>query len=88
MIPSITSEQRDALAARRGRVVYFVDVVTHEEFAVLPAETYRQVAPLLDPNESFDPRDLYPLIDEAWKPLYEETALDVYEQDYLAPPQR
>jgi len=31
MTPQFTPEQRDALIAQHGHVVYFVDVVTHEE---------------------------------------------------------
>ncbi len=87
MPQQFTPEQRDALIAHHGHVVYFVDVVTQEEYAVLPAETFRQVEPLLDPHEAFDPQAFTPLVDAAWQPILDDTALDVYAEDYLAPRQ-
>lgn len=89
MATNFTPEQRDALVAQHGRVVYFLDVVTHEEYAVLPAEQFRQVAPLLDPKEEIDVSEFYPLIAESWASILDDTALnlDVYEQQYLAPRQ-
>jgi hypothetical protein len=87
MTPQFTPEQRDALIAQHGHVVYFVDVVTREEYAVLPAEQFRQVEPLLDTQESLDPREFYPLVDQAWQPILDDSALDEYAEDYLAPRQ-
>jgi hypothetical protein len=88
MAPHFTPEQRAVLIAQHGRVVYFVDVVTQEEYAVLPAEQFRQVAPLLDPQEEFKASEFYPLIAESWTPILNDPALDIYDQDYLAPPQQ
>lgn len=87
MTPQFTPEQRAALNAQHGHVVYFVDVVTHEEYAVVPADKFRQVEPLLDAQESINPAEFYPLIDQGWQPILDDSALDTYAEDYLAPRQ-
>jgi len=45
------------------------------------------VEPLLDPQESINPAEFYPLIDQCWQPILDDTALDVYAEAYLAPRQ-
>lgn len=87
MSPQLTPEQHEAVAAQPGRVVYFVDAVTNEQFAVIPAKTFEKLQALFDPGESLDTRDFYPAVDEAWRPILEDTALDVYAADVPAPPQ-
>lgn len=34
-----------------------------------------------------DIREFYPLIEQAWAPIYNDAALDMYAQGHLAPPQ-
>ncbi|MBI1346291.1 hypothetical protein GC163_08365 [bacterium] len=87
MSPRLTPEQHEAVAAEPGRVVYFIDAITNEQFAVIPKKTFEQLQALFDPTEELNPADFLPAVDEAWRPILEDTALDVYAADVSSPPQ-
>ncbi len=88
MSPQLTPEQHDAVTAQAGRVVYFVDALTSEQFAVIPAKTFEKLQALFDPPASLAARDFYPLTDDAWRPILEDAALDAYAEELSTPSQR
>lgn len=88
MAPQLTPEQNEALNAHPGTVVYFVDAQSEKEYAVIPAEIFQRVRALLDPQEVLDSRDFYPAVNQAWQPIIDDTAMDVYEQDLPKTPQQ
>lgn len=87
MSAHLTPEQHDAVTAKSGRVVYFIDVQTQQQYAVIPAEIFHKVEAFCDPEEKLDARASYPLVDEAWKPILDDTALDVYAEGVAFPSQ-
>ena len=84
MAPQLTEEQHRAVTTQPGRVVYFVDAATQQQYAVIPAETFQKVQALFDPLEMLDPREIYPLVDSAWQAILDDAALDVYEDEIPA----
>jgi hypothetical protein len=85
MSPQLTPEQHEAVTARSGCVVYFVDAQTQQQYAVIPAETFQRVQAFCDPEEICKASDTYALADEAWKPILADTALDVYAEGVSSP---
>ena len=93
MTPRLTDEQRDALAAATGPAVEVEDAVTHVKYVLLPAETYERVRSAVEPaadadangDEEYDPSWAYPLVAEALAEVWDDPAMDVY-NDYDAAP--
>lgn len=81
MNPQLTHEQHEAIEADPGKVVYFVDVATQQQYAVIPMETFEKVKALLDPHEVLEARDFYPLVNQSWQSILDDSAMDIYEQD-------
>ncbi len=88
MSPQLTPEQHEGVTAQAGRVDDFVDALTSKQFAVIPAKTFEKRQALLDPPASLEARDFYPLTDDAWRPILEDAALDVYAEELSTPSQR
>jgi hypothetical protein len=64
MTPKLSDEQREAVQQHPNQAVYVVDTVTHNQYVLLPAETYRKVQALIAGGE-FDPDEFMPLVHEA-----------------------
>jgi hypothetical protein len=81
MTPKLTDELRQAIEEGGGAPLYLVDS-TNNRYVLLHADQFDRLKGLLV-EDDFDPRAMYPLIDEAMKEGWDEPAMDVYD-DYDA----
>jgi hypothetical protein len=72
MILNLTDDQRQAIEEHGGTPIPFFDVATNSSYVLIRAEQYEKVRALLE-EEDFDPREVYPFIDEVMR---EDDALD------------
>ena len=63
MTPKLTDDLRQAIEEHGGNPLYLVDA-TNNRYVLLRADEYEKIQALLEDQDP-DPRDLYPLIDEA-----------------------
>lgn len=61
------------------RPLVVVDEKTHAEYVLLPAAAYERLRALLG-DEPFDIRDTYPAQDRALRAIWDDPALDVYNE--------
>jgi hypothetical protein len=81
MTPKLTDDLRQALEEGDGAPLYLVDS-TNNRYVLLHADQFDKLKALFVEDE-FDPRAMYPLIDEAMKEGWDDPAMDVYD-DYDA----
>jgi hypothetical protein len=79
MAPKLTDEQRDALNREPGRPVQVVDPATNAVFYLVSGEQFSHLKALLEP-EPFDIRDTYAAQDHALRSVWDDPALDIYNE--------
>jgi hypothetical protein len=82
MTPTITDDQRQALAEGQGAPVYVVDTATQATFVLIPAESYQRIRALFGGDDPFDIRDTYAIQDQAAEQAWshpEDAAYDSYD---------
>jgi len=77
MAPKLTDEQRTAVDECGGRPVLVVDPRSNRVFYLLSQDQFSQIQTLLDVNE-WDVRDTYVAQQEALREVWDDPALDVY----------
>src|SRR4051794_28038310 len=85
MTPKLTDDQRQAIEARGGAPVFLVDATTNANYVLLRAEQYEKIKALFGEDaEDFDPRALYPHVEQSFgRAGWDDPAMDVY-NDYDA----
>ena len=85
MTPKLTDDLRQAIEERGGMPVYLVDATTNAGYVLLRAEQFEKVKALFgEDGEEFDPRVLYPLIEQSFgRAGWNDPAMDDY-NDYDA----
>ena len=66
MTAKLSDELRQALKKQPDRPLTVEDDQTHKLYVLLPVETYQKVQSLIYDDSDFDPREAYPLIDQAF----------------------
>ncbi|MEX0676489.1 MAG: hypothetical protein WD063_05405 [Pirellulales bacterium] len=79
MAPKLTDEQRTALNQQGGQPVQVVDPSTQAIFYLVSDDQFNQVRSLLEP-EPFDIRETYAAQDRALRSVWDDPALDVYNE--------
>ncbi|MBI3837129.1 MAG: hypothetical protein HY288_04245 [Planctomycetia bacterium] len=79
MAPKLSDEQRDAVETQGGRPVQIVDPATLATFYLISEEQFNQVRSLLE-AEAFDIRETYAAQDQALRPIWDDPALDIYNE--------
>jgi hypothetical protein len=78
----LSKDQRDELAQRAGEPVRVVDPATQKEYVIVPIDLFDRVRALLG-DEQFDIRETYAAQETALAKVWDDPALDVY-NDYDA----
>ena len=81
MMPRLSDEQRAAIRAQPGSVVFVEDAETAETYALVPQRVFQALRGLFDPREPIDVRDAYPLIEKTFAPGWDDPRLDVYNDE-------
>ena len=81
----LTDEQRAALAAAGGAGVEIEDDRTRRRYVLLPADAFAKARADAGPGGDLDPADALPLVAEALAGVWDDPALDIY-NDYDAAP--
>ena len=79
MTPKLSEEQRVAIEQEQGRPVKVVDPATQSVFYLITGDQFSQIRCLLE-SEPFDNRDTYAAQDRALRGVWEDPALDVYNE--------
>ena len=77
MTPKLTDEQRTAVEEHGGRPVPIVDPASQAVFYLVSDRQFNQVRALLE-NEQFDVRETYPAQEAALRGVWDDPALDIY----------
>jgi hypothetical protein len=77
MAPKLTDEQRHAIEQQGGRPVEIVDPSTHTIFYLISGDQFNQLRSLLE-SEAIDIRETYAAQDRALRSVWDDPALDVY----------
>ena len=76
----LSDHQRQALVAKNGPPLQFIDEETGKFYYLISAEQYATVQSMMT-DEEFAPRDAYPLIAKtASEAGWHDPAMDVYDQ--------
>jgi hypothetical protein len=82
MTTKLSDDLRQALE-QEGGPVHLVDAATNERYVIMRAEQYEKAKALFE-EEAFDPRELYPLVEESFRKAgWDDPEMDVY-NDYDA----
>jgi hypothetical protein len=79
MTPKLTDEQRLAVEEHGGRPVPVVDPQSQHVFYLVSGEQLRLIRSLLE-DEPFDVRETYAAQDTALRQVWDDPALDVYNE--------
>lgn len=79
MAPKLTDEQRSAVEQQGGRPVQVVDPSTQAVFYLISDDQFNQVRSLLV-SGPFDIRETYAAQDQALRPVWDDPALDIYNE--------
>ncbi|MBX9626631.1 MAG: hypothetical protein K2X82_22710 [Gemmataceae bacterium] len=74
MTPTLTDDQRRAVADRPGEPIRLHDPHTNRAFVLLPAEVYDRL--IGEPR----PADAYPAVDRAFAPGWDDPKMDDYDR--------
>ena len=85
MLPTLTDEQRDALAAAPGAAVEVEDAATRARYVLVSAAIFDRVKTLVSP-ERFDVAETYGAVEAALREVWNDPEMDVYD-DYDANPE-
>jgi hypothetical protein len=81
MTPKLTDDQRQAIEAHGGSPVYLVDADTNTTYVLIRADQYEKVKALFGEDEDFDPRELYPLVEQTFlRAGWDDPEMDVYNE--------
>lgn len=80
MTPRLTDEQKQAIEQHHGRPVKVVDPVTDAVFYLIGDDQFAQLRALLE-SEPFDIRETYAAQDEALRHVWDDPALDIYNEN-------
>jgi hypothetical protein len=84
MSPKVIDDLQAAIDEHGNEPVKLVDRATKAEYVILPAELYERVKALIGTEEDFKPRELYPLVEQAFRRAgWDDPAMDEY-NDYDA----
>lgn len=86
MTPKLTDEQRIAVEEHGGRPVPVVDPNSQNVFYLVSGEQLRLIRSLLE-DEPFDVRETYAAQDAALRQVWDDPALDVYNEPSEGEPQ-
>ncbi len=78
MIPNLTDDQRQAIEEHGGTPIPLFDATTNSNYVLIRADQFEKVRALLEDVE-FDPREVYPFIDEVMR---DDDALDPTLESY------
>jgi hypothetical protein len=81
MTPRLTDDLKQAIEEHAGAPLYLLDSANNR-YVLLRADQFEKFQALSEAND-FDPREMYPLIDEVMKEDWDDPAMDVY-NDYDA----
>jgi hypothetical protein len=81
MTPKLSDDLRQAFEERGGAPLYLADAMNNR-YVLVRADQFEKVKALIE-GEDFDPREMYPLIDEVMKEDWDDPAMDIY-NDYDA----
>jgi hypothetical protein len=81
MTPRLTEDLRQAIEERGGAPLDLIDSMNNR-YVLLRADQFEKVRALFE-EDDFDPREMYPLIDEVMKEDWDDPAMDIY-NDYDA----
>lgn len=80
MSPKVIDDLQQAIDEHPGEPVKLVDRVTKAEYVILSVEQYERVKSLIGDDEAFNPRDLYPLVEQSFRQAgWDDPAMDVYD---------
>ena len=80
MTPVLSEQQRQVLAAERGRPVAVVDETTQRLYYLISAEQFEAIKALFHPGQ-FESRELYPLIAKtAAEAGWNDPQMDAYDR--------
>lgn len=79
MAPKLTDEQRIALDEQGGRPVQVVDPSSQAVFYLVSDQQFHRIKSLLE-VEPFDVRETYVAQDQALRSVWDDPALDVYNE--------
>ncbi len=80
MTPQLTPEQRQAVQEHAGSPVYLEDGSTHDTYVLLPADMFRRLRPLFEPDE-VRIRETYPAQEQvAHTEGWDDPAMDEYDR--------
>ena len=66
MTAKLSNEMRLALKQQPDHLLTIEDDQTQKLYVLLPVETYQKVQSLIYADSDFDPREAYPLLDQAF----------------------
>lgn len=84
MTPTLTEEQRQAIAEQGGKPIEVVDPATSHVFYLVSSEQFAALRSLLEPD-GFDVRGTYPAQQQAVEAIWDDPALDIYNDPEDAP---
>ncbi len=84
MTPKLTDEQRLAVEQHGGKPVQVVDPATREVYYLVGREQFDQIKSLLG-GDAFDVRETYSAQEAALRDVWDDTALDVYNETDTRP---
>jgi hypothetical protein len=82
MILHLTDDQRRAIEEQGGPPISIFDATTNSSYVLIRADQFEKVRALLE-DEQFDPREVYPFIDEVMR---DDDALDPTLESYQDSP--
>jgi len=83
MTTKFSDDLRQALEQERGSPVHLVDAATSLHYVIMRADQYERVKALFEEDE-FNPRELYPLVEQSFgKAGWDDPEMDLY-NDYDA----
>lgn len=84
MTPKLTDEQRQAIALQGGKPVQVVDPTSSHVFYLISSEQFAALRSLLKPDD-FDVRATYPAQQQAVGAIWDDPALDIYNEPVDSP---
>jgi len=83
MTTKLSDDLRQALEQEGGSPVHLVDAATNVHYVIMRADQYERVKALFE-EEEFNPRELYPLVEESFRKAgWDDPEMDLY-NDYDA----
>ena len=86
MTPTLSDEQRQALAHQPGQPLRVEDPVTHAQYMLIELDAFEQLRRTADLDTCEpDPRDYYPAFAEAVRQDLDAPGMEKYDEDTPAP---